>query len=164
MIATEVGVTPAMAHYHFKGREQLIDALVAERLLPVSLRIDEVLDADDAAPLVFVSRLIHRLLEIVAECPWWAPLWVREILSEGGLLTERVHARLGEAGRQKWAKRVAEWQRQGVMNKDVEPDLVFVSIMGLTLLPLAGTLNRSNLASSDQLAKHVLTILGRGLF
>ena len=34
-VAAEVGVTPAMAHYYFSGREQLLDAVVQERLIPL---------------------------------------------------------------------------------------------------------------------------------
>jgi AcrR family transcriptional regulator len=164
MIAEQVGLTPAMAHYHFKSREQLIDALAEERLLPICIRIDEALDAEDDPPMAVISRMVERLLEAMAECPWWASLWVREILSEGGHLTERVHTRLGGAGRRKWAKRVAAWQRQGLMNADVEADLVFITIMGLTLLPLAAGWNRSEPAARDRLATHVMTLLGRGLF
>lgn len=164
MIAEQVSLTPAMAHYHFKSREQLIDALAEERLLPICIRIDEALGAEDDPPMAVISSLIQRLVEAMAACPWWASLWVREILSEGGVLTERVHNRLGGAGRQKWAKRVAEWQRQGLMNAGVEPDLVFTSIMGLTLLPLAAGWDNANSASRDRLTRHVMALLGTGLF
>jgi AcrR family transcriptional regulator len=164
MIAEQVSLTPAMAHYHFKSRQQLIDALAEERLLPICIRIDAVLDAEDDPPMAVISSLVQRLLEAMVECPWWASLWVREVLSEGGVLTERVHNRLGGAGSEKWAKRVAEWQRRGLMNEGVEPDLVFTSIMALTLLPLASGWNGSHSDARDRLARQVMTLLGRGLF
>src|SRR3546814_12934324 len=34
-IARQADVTPAMVHYYFKNREQLIDVMVAERVAPV---------------------------------------------------------------------------------------------------------------------------------
>jgi AcrR family transcriptional regulator len=34
-IAQRAGVTPAMVHYYFKSRDQLIDAVVLERIVPV---------------------------------------------------------------------------------------------------------------------------------
>ncbi len=164
MIAEHVSLTPAMAHYHFKSREQLIDALAEERLLPICIHIDEVLDAEDDPPMAVISCLIQRLLEATSACPWLASLWVREILSQGGLLTERVHNRLGGTGRQKWARRVTKWQRQGLMNEGVEPDLVFISIMGLTLLPLTGGWDGSHSANRDRLVIHVMSLLGKGFF
>jgi TetR/AcrR family transcriptional regulator len=164
LIAEQVGLTPAMAHYHFKSREQLIDALAEERLLPICIRIDAALDVEDDHPMAVISSFIQRLLEAMAECPWWAPLWVREVLSEGGALTKRVHNRLGEAGREKWERRVTLWKRQGLMNEGVDADLVFMTIMGFTLLPLAAGWNASDPVGRDRLARHVTTLLGRGLF
>ncbi|KAA1337047.1 TetR/AcrR family transcriptional regulator, partial [Escherichia coli] len=34
-IAREAGVTPAMLHYYFNSREQLLDAMIEERFLPL---------------------------------------------------------------------------------------------------------------------------------
>ncbi|HBH16268.1 MAG TPA: TetR family transcriptional regulator, partial [Leclercia adecarboxylata] len=34
-IAKEAGVTPAMLHYYFNSREQLLDAMIEERFLPL---------------------------------------------------------------------------------------------------------------------------------
>src|ERR1700692_3707787 len=34
-IAREAGVTPAMVHYYFKTRDQLLDVLIAERFVPL---------------------------------------------------------------------------------------------------------------------------------
>lgn len=38
-IAKEAGVTPAMLHYYFNSREQLLDAMIEERFLPLRERI-----------------------------------------------------------------------------------------------------------------------------
>ena len=38
-IAQEAGLTPAMVHYYFKDREQLLDAVVDERLAPLIVSV-----------------------------------------------------------------------------------------------------------------------------
>lgn len=164
MIADEVDLTPAMAHYYFNGREQLIDALVEERILPVCISIEEAFNAEGGDPMTVISTFVQRLVQATGECPWLASLWVREMLGEGGDLKERVDKRLEEAGGKKGARRLENWRRQNILNDDVEFALVFTSIMALTLMPLAAGWNGSDLVSRDRLVKHVTTLLGGGLF
>ena len=38
-IAREAGVTPAMLHYYFNSREQLLDVMIEERFLPLREQI-----------------------------------------------------------------------------------------------------------------------------
>jgi len=164
MIADEVGLTPAMAHYYFNGRYQLIDALVEERLLPVCISIGEAFGAEGDDPMTVISTFVQRLVQATEECPWLASLWVREMLGEGGDLKERVDRRLEETGSRKDARRLENWRRQNILNDDVESALVFTSIMALTLLPLAASRKGSDSVSRDRLVKHVTTLLGGGLF
>jgi len=164
MIADEVGLTPAMAHYYFNGRYQLIDALVEERLLPVCISIGEAFGAEGDDPMTVISTFVQRLVQATEECPWLASLWVREMLGEGGDLKERVDGRLEETVGKNDTRRLESWRRQNILNADVEPAFVFTSIMALTLLPLAAGWKGSDSVSRDRLVKHVTTLLGRGLF
>lgn len=163
MIADRVGLTPAMAHYYFRTRAQLIDALLEERLFPVCRSIDEVVGADEDEPAALIGLIVQRLLDAAAERPWLAPLWVREMLGDGGTLTQRVHGWLGATGSERWARRVETWQRQGRINRAIEPALVFTSIMALTLCPLASGWTASDAASREKLVRHVGALLGSGL-
>src|SRR6516164_4420717 len=40
-IAREAGVTPAMVHYYFKTRDQLLDMLIEERFVPLRAKLGQ---------------------------------------------------------------------------------------------------------------------------
>jgi TetR/AcrR family transcriptional regulator len=163
-IADYVGLTAPMAHYYFHSREQLLDALVEERLLPLAIRINEAFDEDGRNPSAMISAFVSRLLEAAEECPSLPPLWVREMLSEGGTLKGRLLKRLEEAGREKADRRLESWGREGLFARDVEPSLVFTSIVALTLLPLAEGWCATAPVTRDRLERHVNALLSGGLF
>ncbi len=163
-IADHVGLTAAMAHYYFHSREQLLDALVEERLLPLAIRINEAFDEDGRDAPARVAAFVRRLLEAAEECPSLPPLWVREMLSEGGTLRGRLLKRLEEAGREKADRRLESWGREGLFSGDVEPSLVFTSIVALTLLPIAEGWCATTPGARDRLERHVNALLSGGLF
>ena len=163
-IADHVGLTAAMAHYYFRSREQLLDALVEERLLPLAIRINDAFNEDGGDPSARVAAFVGRLLDAAEECPSLPSLWVREMLSEGGTLRGRLLTRLEEAGREKADRRLEGWGREGLFSPDVEPSFVFTSIVALTLLPLAEGRCATGPVARDQLERHVNALLSRGLF
>lgn len=164
MIADHVGLTAAMANYYFRSREQLLDAVVEERLLPLAIRINQAFREEGKEAPAMIAGLVQRLLEAVEDCPCLPPLWVREMLSEGGALRDRLMKRLEETGMEKADRRLEGWGRQGLFAGDVEPSLVFVSIVALTLLPLAGGFAATTPLAREAFERHVVTLLTGGLF
>ncbi|EPC4490694.1 TetR/AcrR family transcriptional regulator, partial [Serratia liquefaciens] len=63
-IAREAGVTPAMLHYYFHNREQLLDVLIEERFLPVRLAAGSVFDANADDPIAAFTQLAQRFIDI----------------------------------------------------------------------------------------------------
>jgi len=49
-IAREAGVTPAMVHYYFKTRDQLLDVLIDERFVPLRAELGRAFADSDAEP------------------------------------------------------------------------------------------------------------------
>ncbi|RII99657.1 TetR/AcrR family transcriptional regulator, partial [Achromobacter sp. K91] len=143
-IAQRAGVTTAMVHYYFKSRDQLIDAVVQERIVPVigyvwsPLPQPQIPAADPAAAArAFIAEVVGRLVQSAVERPWLPALWLHEVVNEGGQLRERVLRHLPVERLQAFIGLIAECQRAGAITPDVEPRLVFLSVLGLTLLPLA---------------------------
>lgn len=167
-IATEGAVTPALLHYYFGDKNQLVDALVAERLLPVLAEMREVVEGagDDVAALI--AGFVRKMTEMVQRHPWWPALWVREVLCEGGVLRELVVSRAGPQVPQLLAGRFAEAQRQGRLNPDLDPRLLVVSLVGLTLFPAAGApiwrgiFNASDIDAAN-IRDHAIALLDHGL-
>ncbi|MFP4596070.1 TetR/AcrR family transcriptional regulator, partial [Ralstonia sp.] len=75
-IAREAGVTAPMVHYHFKTRDQLLDAIVDERLRPL---IDQVtgpalaaITDDSHLPDLAhtVAGVAQRMVAMASATPW----------------------------------------------------------------------------------------------
>src|ERR1700723_323411 len=83
-IAAAAGVTSAMVHYYFKNREQLLDAVVDERIVRVIALIWSPIEDQADDPLSIVPVLVARVMQCVESMPSLPSLWLREILDESG--------------------------------------------------------------------------------
>lgn len=167
-IAVEAGVTPAVLHYYFGDKPQLLEAVVDERLLPASaaLRVQVASAGEDVAALV--AAVVNGVGQLVAAHPWLPALWVREVLCEGGALREAMIGRIGPLLAQGLAQRFAAARKNGDLHADLDPRLLVVSLVGLTLFPAAGApVWRRMLGAGDidapALRKHTLALLAHGI-
>ncbi|MGA3282132.1 MAG: TetR/AcrR family transcriptional regulator [Smithella sp.] len=167
-IAARVGVTSAMIHYYFKTRDHLLDAIIEERIIRSNVFVWHSITESEDDPLTLVRSLVSRIIQVCDEMPWLPPLWIREIVSDGGLMREKILRRIPTGKHKKFGKCITLGQKQGVVNPDIDPRLLFMSIIGLTMLPLATVKiwNRvPTLAGlkKDALARHVIALLMHGL-
>jgi AcrR family transcriptional regulator len=167
-IARRARVTPALLHYYFGSRERLLDALLEERFLPLldTLRAD--LSAHADAPGAQIGAFVRDLLQVLADNPWLPPLWLREVLSEGGLLRERLIRQVARPIGPMLGEAIARAQARGAINRDLDPRLLVVSLIGLTMFPLAARSIWTRIFDADdvgpaELARHTLALLERGL-
>ena len=162
-IAARAGVTPAMVHYYFTNRDQLVDALAAERLLPTVTAVwSPVVETDDLVPML--RGLVRRIFKAAEINPWLPSLWLREIVSEGGQLRGRLLKKLRFDYIEHLINTVATAQRRGEIDRHIEPRLVLMSLIGNTLLPLAAgqLLHQVPLLRGidrDDLARHAEALL-----
>ncbi|GLQ99486.1 TetR/AcrR family transcriptional regulator [Dyella mobilis] len=167
-IAREAGVTPAMLHYYFKSRDQLLDVLIEERIQPRREEIGKTFSADAGDPVTVITQLAERLMRTATEHPWFPSLWMREVFSDNGLLRQRIQQRYGTLHMQSAIDCITRWQREGRLNPDFEPSLLFITIFGLTILPLIATKAwqqdrlRRTLGPAD-IARHAVAILSHGV-
>ena len=135
-IASRAGVTSAMVHYYFKDRDRLLDAVAEERLLQAVTGVwMPVLESAALVPMV--RGLVQRIVAATEHHPWLPSLWLREIVSEGGQLRDRLMKILPFEAVRHLIGTVAAAQRRGDTDPALEPRLVVLSVIGLTLLPLA---------------------------
>lgn len=167
-IAREAGVTPALLHYYFGDKDQLRQAVVEDRVLPaVALLREHVMrNGDDVAGMAV--GFIDGVGAVVARHPWLPALWVREVLCEGGALRAVMLERVGPQLPQMLAQRFQRAQQEGGLNPDLDPRLMVVTLVGLTLFPLASAPIWRRLFQADalefaDLRAHVLALLDRGL-
>lgn len=167
-IAAEAAVTPALLHYYFGDKAQLQQAVVEERLIPAFAELREPLlrAGDDIAALV--AAFVRGIGALVARHPWLPSLWVREVLCEGGALRELMLVRIGPQLPALLAARFTQAQRNGELNPALDPRLLVVSLVGLTLFPAAGApIWRQFFDASDldatALRDHTIALLDRGI-
>jgi AcrR family transcriptional regulator len=167
-IAAEAAVTPALLHYYFGDKAQLQQAVVEERLMPAfaSLREPLLRAGDNVAALV--AGFVRGIGELVARHPWLPSLWVREVLCEGGALRELLLTRIAPQLPHLLAQRFAAAQRNGDLNPDLDPRLLVVSLVGLTLFPAAGApiwrqFFEADDLDADALRDHTIALLDRGI-
>lgn len=168
-IARRAGVTSAMVHYYFKTKDQLLDAVVVEKLIGEFIGfVSGVLDGKGTDPLALTEGLVWRIVEASDSMPWLPPLWVREVISEGGALREKLIQRVN-LERQAWFRElVASAQKWGLVNPEINPQLIFMSVVALTMVPLsmARSWDRIPLigkVSKQDLARHVIALLKNGI-
>lgn len=167
-IAIEAGVNPALLHYYFGDKEQLQAAVIQERVMPAIATLSGHLRTagDDTARLI--AAFVRGVGETVAEHPWFPSLWVREVLCEGGALRDLLVHQIGPQLPQMMAQRFAQAQRDGQLNPDLDPRYLVVSLVGLTLFPIAGApvwqrVFGVETFDSAALRDHTIALLDRGL-
>jgi AcrR family transcriptional regulator len=167
-IARQAGATPALVHYYFGNKDQLLAAVIEERLMPVLAELRDSLAGMDGDARELVRRFVHGLHAAVARHPWLPVIWVREILTEGGVLREMMIGRVAPLIPQVLAQRLAQAQARGEINPGLDPRLLVVSLIGLTLFPLAAEpiwrrIFEAGDIGAGTLQSHTLALLEHGL-
>ena len=167
MIAARADLTPAMLNYYFKDRDQLLDAVIDERLFRVVSKVwDPVQPSPDAAETV--RGIVERLLDGIEEMPWIPSTWMREVLNEGGLLREKMLRRLPLETIKTLAAAIARGQSQQHYNTDLDPVLFIFSMLGLVMMHMAtlsfwATIFQRKLPSKTAVQCHITGLLLDGL-
>jgi TetR/AcrR family transcriptional regulator len=167
-IALKAGVTPALLNYYFGSKEKLLEAFGAERVQPVVAMLREALVAAGNEPQAVVAAFVRGIHAVVDRYPWWPGLWVREVLAERGALREMLMQQISPQIAQLLAKTLAGARARGTLAADIDPRLLVVSLIGLTLFPLAAeSIWRRIFAADDvdraALLRHTLALLDQGL-
>lgn len=167
-IARRAEVTPALLHYYFGDKEKLRQAVVDERLLPVVAQLQMPLRAAKSSIAGVIEGFVRGIVELVRQHPWLPSLWVREVVSDGGALRGMMVEQIGPQLPQVLAARFAQAQADGELNAQLDPRLLVVSLVGLTMFPLAGApiwkaVFKADELDLDALCKHTLALLQQGL-
>lgn len=167
-IATEAGVTPALLHYYFGDKVLLQQAVIEERVMPAigMLQLRVTGGGDEVTALV--AGFVRGVGEVAAAHPWLPALWVREVLCEGGALRELLLGRIAPRLPRFLAQRFASAKRDGELNPGLDPRLLVVSLVGLTMFPAAGApiwraLFAADDLDADALRDHTIALLDRGI-
>src|SRR5690606_18142630 len=147
---------------------QLLDAFVAERLLPIVSALAEAVVVSDTDARALASGFVEALHAAVARAPWLPRLWLHEVIADHGALREVFFSQIARQVPRKLAESFAALKQNGALNAGLDPRLLVVSLIGLTLFPLAAEpIWRSLFGAADvdraMLERHTLALLEHGL-
>jgi AcrR family transcriptional regulator len=133
----------------------------------VQLLRESLLEAGED-PRALLAAFVRGIHEVVARFPWWPSLWVREVLSEKGALRDVLHNIIAPQVTQLLARALTDAQKRGAISADLDPRLLVVSLVGLTMFPLAAErIWRRIFPAGDidraVLLRHTLALLDHGL-
>lgn len=166
-IARQAGVTPAMLHYYFGDKDALVQALVAKRFLPVMSGIRGALADTEADIATLIRGFVRGIVQAIEGNPWLPPLWVREVLAEGGALRDLLVDVVGPQLPRLLAERIGAAQRKGEIPGDIDAELLVTSLIGMTMFPAAGAPVWGRLFQREMdvaaLERHAIALLNHGL-
>ena len=164
-IAREAGVTPAMLHYYFNSREQLLDVVIEERFLPLRSQIMAIFATHRDDPVTALTEMVRMLAVLAARYEWFAPLWMQEAIGEMPALRQHLAARFGDERYQQTLASVKGWQREGKINPHLTPELLFTSLLSLVLVPFSRMRNDERLAglTTDMIIHNALALMHQGI-
>lgn len=164
-IAREAGVTPAMLHYYFNSREQLLDVMIEERFLPLRAEITRVFGEYPDSPVTALSEMVRTLARIAAQHEWFAPLWMQEVIGEMPILRQHLHARFGEEKYHATLEMVKHWQKEGKVNPNLSAELLFTTLLSLVLVPFSRMRNdeRLMMLTPEMIVSNALAVLLQGI-
>ena len=164
-IAREAGVTPAMLHYYFNSREQLLDVMIEERFLPLRAEIGGVFGDYPDEPVQALTEMVKKLATLAAQYEWFAPLWMQEVIGEMPVLRQHLHARFGEERYQATLAMVKRWQEEGKVNPHLSAELLFTTLLSLVLVPFSRMRKDERLAmlTPELIVGNALAVLLQGI-
>ena len=167
MIANRASLTPAMVHYYFTDREQLLDAVVEERIAPLIASVWDPVNSS-VAPAEIIRGVVERMLAGIEQMPWIPSTWMREVLNEGGLLRSRVFRHLPFNKLKLLGKSVARGQAGNAINPQLDPGLIVFSTIGLVMLHVAtvkfwAEIFERKPPNIDALRRHITGLILNGL-
>ena len=167
MIAKRAGLTPAMVHYYFASRDELLDVVVEERIAPLIASVWGPVEKGAAAEDL-IRGIVERMLAGIEKMPWIPSTWMKEILNEGGLLRSRMLRQLPFGKLKILETAVARGQAGQTINANLDPGLTVFSIIGLVMLHLAtasfwADVSAHRKPGTDTLRRHITSLLLNGL-
>jgi AcrR family transcriptional regulator len=160
-VALGAGVTPALAHYYFKDKAGLLQAIERERIAPLIHSIDAALAGQ--ATQAALAGFVQQFTLVASRHPWLPQLLLREMAdAEPAPVMCALAARLRQL--------VTAGQASHLIRSDLRAESIALSVLSLCVFPfLAGPTLRRELGISWEASAaagatlHHLAVLQHGL-
>ncbi|MBL4789345.1 MAG: TetR/AcrR family transcriptional regulator [Kordiimonadaceae bacterium] len=126
LLAKEAGVTPAMVHYYFGGKDKLLQAVLAQAYGPL---VDQILEIET------LEEWVHAVHAIMMKNRWLPLLMQREVLMEGGHLKATFLTEYAVKFAPKWIAMLMAEKKAGRLRPDVNEFRHMVFLLALIVYP-----------------------------
>ena len=166
-IAATAGANVAMIRYYFGGKPGLYKEMLQSVVQPIVSRFTSMIDSGAA---VGVDDMIANQVRTVSSNPWLMGVVLREVLTPEGPL-RAIFKREAPEKFIPIAERIIRGQiEQGRIRDDLDPNLIVLSLLSLTIfpflaLPLTSQLFgvRTDEEFQQKFLRHTGELLARGL-
>ncbi|PCI62067.1 MAG: hypothetical protein COB37_07320 [Kordiimonadales bacterium] len=125
-LAKVAGVTPAMVHYYFGGKDKLLQAVLAQAYGPL---MDQILGIET------LEEWVHAVHAIMMKNRWLPLLMQREVLMEGGHLKATFLAEYASQFAPKWIAMLQGEKKAGRLRAEVNEFRHMVFLIALIVYP-----------------------------
>jgi AcrR family transcriptional regulator len=131
-IATPAGVTPAMIHYYFGSKRDLLAGVLEQALQPMATAVGALMKKRD----VDIEEFVAQLFTTMQLHPNLPPLLFRQVLLPGSPMQEhfleRLAPRLGGA----LPGLIRKGQQSGQISKTLDPSMAALMVLSLCVFPM----------------------------
>ncbi len=125
-LAKAAGVTPAMVHYYFDGKEQVLVAVFEAAFAPLLAKLEDPTSLEG-----WVETFHAHIMGI----RWMPHLMLREVIMEGGHLRDHFADNVAPKLVGKWLTLLAQEKQAGRLRPDANDFRHAVLLMGMLLYP-----------------------------
>lgn len=133
-IANAAGVNPAMIHYHFAGKDDLLETAFREAVQPLLEQLGALSERGDAEPPQ-VGQVIEIYMRTLAANPWLAQMIVRHVLPKGSRLQPLVVSAISTQVAPLIRKVIEGGQQAKQLRSDLDVVRTTLSLVSLALFP-----------------------------
>jgi AcrR family transcriptional regulator len=159
-------VSPAIIYYYFHTKEKLVEETLDTYLFPLIESYWVIMNNEDD-PVELLKALQERMLEIATESPWFLPLWTREIANDRKPMREYLRRKADTKIFQKFAITVREGQANNLINPNLIPEMLFISLFSTMFISLLSRENWANIYDTEiplpGLIEHIKSMMMDGI-
>ncbi len=130
-IASEVGVNPAMVHYYFGSKLELLQHVLEQSLEPLAVAIAKMREGQHSPAVGITGLLLHTF----SKHPGLPVLMAREVLLPGGVMQDHFLKYLAPRLGGSLPGMLHTEQQEGRMRKDIDPSIAALCVMSLCVFP-----------------------------
>lgn len=130
-IVERAGVAKGTVYYHFAGKAELVEALIADRLRPLITSFQQAAQRHAGDPRAAIEALVRAELEFLSEQSSFSKLLITEMWREDRVWRETL-VLLRRELMTVIREVIAEGVRTGAFRDDVDPDFGASALFGMT--------------------------------